>query len=298
MKRIIITVLLCMNLSVLVASPKYTDIQNARKLASVLMYASLGDDFLVAIDIKKVGNEQYYLEGISQTGKIYKLFISYLQKLAKAEKFFLRDSKVLVFPYPESSSFIVLDRKEFRKVALNAKSYLKHYRGDDPLAGQSILYSIKAINIVPYAVKSSFGKNLQGHTYHYSIELHNGEKDYITYFDAHRLLEEQRLLSGTYPELQVMDKVYSIKNVQFQNLDLNLGGTPQFAIRLTLDQDSILTEEMIGIEILEQKKYKDYLLYITIPNTIITRKFHLASRHEYLKDVEIDNDARYISRNC
>ncbi len=296
MKRIIITVLLCMNLSVLVASPKYTDIQNARKLASVLMYASLGDDFLVAIDIKKVGNEQYYLEGISQTGKIYKLFISYLQKLAKAEKFFLRDSKVLVFPYPESSSFIVLDRKEFRKVALNAKSYLKHYRGDDPLAGQSILYSIKAINIVPYAVKSSFGKNLQGHTYHYSIELHNGEKDYITYFDAHRLLEEQRLLSGTYPELQVMDKVYSIKNVQFQNLDLNLGGTPQFAIRLTLDQDSILTEEMIGIEILEQKKYKDYLLYITIPNTIITRKFHLASRHEYLKDVEIDNDARYISR--
>ncbi len=296
MKKIIIVVLFCLNLSVLVASPKYTDIQNARNLASVLMHASIEDDFLVAIDIKKVGNERYYLEGISQTGKIYKLFISYLQKLAVGEKIFLRNNKVLVFPFSESSSFVVLDRKEFRKVALNAKSYLKYYSGDDPLAGQSILHTIKAINIVPYAIESRFGKNIQGHTYHYSIELHNGERDYITYYDAYRLLEEQRLLAGTYPEIRVMDKIYSIENIQFHNLDLNLGGTPQFSIQLTLDQDSLLTEEMIGIEILEQKKYKSYLLYITIPNTVITGKFDLATQHEYLKDIEIVNDARYISR--
>ena len=296
MKKIIVAFLLCLNLSVLVASPNYTDIQNARNLASVLMHASIGDDFLVAIDIKKVGNEQYYLEGISQTGRIYKLFISYIQKLTKDEKIFLRDGKVLIFPYSESSSFVVLDRKEFRKVSLNAKSYLKYYSGDDPLSGQSILHSIKAIDIVPYATEKRFGNNLQGHSYHYSIELHNGEKDYITYFDAYKLLEEQRLLAGTYPELQVMDKVYSIENIQFHNLDLNLGGPPQFSIQLTLSQDSLLTEEMIGIEILEQKKYKSYLLYITIPNTIITRKFDLVSRHEYLRDIDIVNDARYISR--
>ena len=189
-----------------------------------------------------------------------------------------------------------MDRKEFRKVALNAKSYLKYYSGDDPLAGQSILHAIKAIDIVPYAVESRFGSNIHGNTYHYSIELHNGEKDYITYYDAYKLLEEQRLLAGTYPEIQVMDEVYSIENVQFQKLDLNLGGTPQFSIRLTLAQDNLLTEEMIGIEILEQKKYKEYLLYITIPNTIITRKFDLAPRHEYLKNIDIVNDARYVSR--
>ena len=296
MKKVIVIFLLFLNLSVLIASPKYTDIQNARSLASVLMHSSIEENFLVAIDIKKVSNEKYYLEGIAQTGKIYKLFISYLQKLTRNEKIFLRDNKVLVFPFLESSSFVVLDRKEFRKVALNAKSYLKYYRGDDPLAGQSILHAIKAIDIVPYAVESRFGSNPQGNIYHYSIELHNGEKDYITYYDAYKLLEEQKLLAGTYPEVQAMDKVYSIENVQFQKLDLNLGGTPQFSIRLTLAQDNLLTEDMIGIEILEQKKYKDYLLYITIPNTVISRKFDLATRHEYLKDIDIVNDSRYISR--
>ena len=296
MKKVIVIFLLFLNLSVLIASPKYTDIQNARSLASVLMHSSIEENFLVAIDIKKVSNEKYYLEGIAQTGKIYKLFISYLQKLTRNEKIFLRDNKVLVFPFLESSSFVVLDRKEFRKVALNAKSYLKYYRGDDPLAGQSILHAIKAIDIVPYAVESRFGSNPQGNIYHYSIELHNGEKDYITYYDAYKLLEEQRLLAGTYPEVQAMDKVYSIADVQLQNLDLNLGGTPQFSIRLTLSQDNLLTEEMIGIEILEQKKYKDYLLYITVPNTVISRKFDLANRHEYLTNIDIVNDARYISR--
>ncbi len=296
MKKTIVIFLLFLNLSVLIAGPKYTDIQNARSLASVLMHASIGEDFLVAIDIKKVSNEKYYLEGIAQSGKIYKLFISYLQSLSRKEKIFLRGNKVLVFPFSASSSFVVLDRKEFRKVALNAKSYLKYYSGDDPLAGQSILHDIKAIDIVPYAVESRLGSNLQGNIYHYSIELHNGEKDYITYYDAYKLLEEQKLLAGTYPEVQAMDKVYSIENVQFQKLDLNLGGTPQFSIRLTLAQDNLLTEDMIGIEILEQKKYKDYLLYITIPNTVISRKFDLATRHEYLKDIDIVNDSRYISR--
>ena len=57
-------------------------------------------------------------------------------------------------------------------------------------------------------------------------------------------------------EVQAMDKVYSIENVQFQKLDLNLGGTPQFSIRLTLAQDNLLTEDMIGIEILEKRNIR------------------------------------------
>ena len=276
---------------------KYTDLNNARKLATALQHSSIGSDFMVSIDIRKVAEQQYYLEGVARSGKIYKLTIDYLQQLAKKEEIFLRHNNVLIFPFKSNSSFVLFNRKEFRQVALNAKTYLKSYTGDDPLAGQNIFHSIKSLDIVPYAHKNSrFGVNLFGDYYHYILEVHNGEKDSLTYYDAYKLLEDQRLLVATYPDIPAMDKVYSIIDMKFQKLKLAYGNTPQFSIILIFDQAILLTEEMVGIEIVEQEEYKDYLIYITVPNSTIKQEFFVDRQYEYLKNISLVNDSRYISR--
>lgn len=288
---------LIFSVSILGAVPKYTDLSNARKLATVLQYASVGSDFFVSIDIRKYGGNYYYLEGIARSGKIYKLTMDYLYKLSKTESIFLKNDNILIFPFQGNSSFVVFNRKDFRQIALSAKSYNKSYYGDDPLAGQNIFYSIKSLDIVPYASQNNrFGKNPGGNYYHYTLEVHNGEKEYLTYYGAYQLLKEQKLLTSTYPDIPTIDKVYSIIDVQFQKLKLDYSSVPQFSIILVFNENVLITEEMVGIEILEQKKSKDYLLYISIPNTLVAQEFALERQYEYLKDIQIANDNRYISR--
>ena len=285
------------SLSVLGAIPKYTDLNNARKLATVLQYASIGTDFFVSVDIRKAGENRFFLEGIARNGKIYKLTMDYLYRLSKTETIFLKNNNVLIFPYKDNSTFVLFNRKDFRQIALNAKTYNKSYYGDDPLAGQNIFYSIKSLDIVPYASQNNrFGKNLNGDFYHYTLEVQNGEREYLTYYTAYRLLEEQKLLSSTYPDIPAIDKVYSIVDVQFQKLKLDYSSVPQFSIILIFNENILIAEEMVGIEILEQKEYKDYLLYISIPNTLVAQEFSLERQYEYLKDIQLTNDSRYISR--
>ena len=298
MKKIIISVcFLLISLSVFAAPTKYTNLTKAKKLAGILKYASINDDVLISVDLKRVSNDKYYLEGIAQSGRIYILYINYLQKLLQYEDIFLSDNKVLIFPNPDRSSFVVLDKKEFLKVALNAKSYLRKYVGDDPLSGRSLLYDIKAINVVPYSSENNpLGDNPEGVPYHYVIELHNGEKDLLTYYDAYELLNEQRLLVATYPEIPVINTVYSITDLQFKPLELDKGGLPQFSAILTFDQDTLLTEEQIGIEIFSQKNSHGQLVYISIPNTIVKQPLVAERSIEYLNSVRLSNDNRYISR--
>lgn len=298
MKKIII-VIACYFISIvtlLAIVPKYTSLENATKLAIILKNASIGEDNLVSIDLKKISGEQYYLEGITNRGKIYLLYINYLQRVLKYEKLFIANNKMIIFLSPKSSSFVILDKKSFLTSAFSANSYLKIYKGDDPLSGRNVLQKIKSIDVTPYGVKNNrFGIDNKGNYYHYSIELHNGEKELLTYKDAYKLLEEQRLLTALAPEIPAIDRVNTITDFRVNNLNVAVDN-PNFSIIITFDQDNLLTEEQIGFEFIELKGTKDYQLLISIPNSTVSQNFSKINDIEYLKDISLTNDKRYISR--
>ena len=285
------------------AVPKYTDKETALRLARVLDEGTFGRYTITSTYVQNEDINNYYISVILSDGSSKKWYIDQIYQWSRDDRLLLNDNRVLLFPDLEDSAFEILDKNEFHKLALQATVYVKKYEVDDPLHGKEFRFRIKSFGLIA-PDETAFGRDESDSKYRYIIDLYNGNRELLTYEDAYRVQQENRLLEESRFTDTTFEKAYHVTRIVPHRKELSENGVSQFGVEIQFNQPVELTGEHFPYMIYEKrtlnqqtKKYRrEFFIDFTIPNSEKRFEVKPIKNLEYLYDIQVVEDPTYPKR--
>jgi len=280
------------------AAPRYTDRENARALAQALDKGIFRNAIIQSTFIQSIGGENYYIKVVLDNGTSQDWTLEQIHQWSKAEAFLLSGNRVLMFPAEDSNAFVVLDKNEFVRQALAAKTYAKHYEGNDPLAGTTIHYAVRGFNLAEL-LGIAAGWDAQGYRHHYVLDLVNGQREFLSYLEAYDVMQRKGLLDETAAPGTVLDWPYRLKQmIAHEAGPKDENGTARFSLELVFDEPVALRPAHFPVQVFEMpaNDHGGFTLQVTLPNAELGVAVQPIAALEFLNTIRVQNDANHAKR--
>lgn len=313
---VLLSVIFIYGLGSALAMPRYTDKENALKMASVLDKGKFAHLKISSTYVINDREDEFYISVVLSDGTNRKWSLDQIYSWSREDKLRLSENRSLIFLNPESTQFHVLDKNKFHKLALRAKDYIKTYAKGDPLEGKTFHYAIKSFNMI-YPKETAFGRDKTGSKFRYILDLVNGTRELLTYEDAfnmtyqyneetgtYQFSEKKRLLLEKNPQL-TLEKAYQITKVVPHQKEINDTRFAQFGLEVIFDRALKLANDQFPFEIYEgmvatrhrKDKTRAFFIDITLPNAEKRdEELGRIKNLEYLHNIHLVNDPKYPKR--
>jgi hypothetical protein len=285
------------------AVPKYTDKETALKLAKTLDKGTFGRYTISSAYVQNDNVSEYYISVILSDGSAHKWYINQVYKWSREDKLQLENNRTLLFLDPKDTSFVVLDKNRFHRLALKSNIFVKSFPEGDPLTGKQFRFFVKTFSLIS-PTETAFGRDNTGSKYRYIIDLYNGMRELITYEGAFGIMTNALLMAEKKPMSPTFKHAYNVTKVVAHPKKPAENGVSQFGIEIQFDRPILLVGEHFPYQMYERKRYdrrkkkskKEFILDITIPNS--EKKFEIKGidHLEYLQNIAIVKDPKHSKR--
>ena len=308
MKSTRIKLLLILGLVILIvgnlaAVPKYTDKETALRLARVLDEGSFGRYTITSTYVQNEDINNYYISVILSDGSSKKWFIDQIYKWAREDRLRLSGNKALLFSDPADSTFKILDKNLFHKLALQANVFVKDFKVGDPLYGKQFRFRIKSFSLIS-PDETAFGRDNTGSKYRYILDLYNGNRELLTYEDAYKAQQSKSLIYENNFKDTTFEKAYHITRILPRSKGPSVNGVSQFGIEIHFNQSVDLLGEHFPYIIYEKdtvdrrtrKHRREFYIDFTVPNSEERFEVKPIKNLEYLYNIHVIKDPKYPKR--
>lgn len=287
----------------LVAVPKYTNKETALRLAKVLDEGTFGRYTITSTYVQNEDINNYYISVILSDGSAQKWYIDQIYKWSRDDRLTLANNKALLFLDLQDSSFEVLDKNEFHKLALQATVFVKQFMGDDPLQGKTFRFKVKNFSLIS-PTETAFGRDRNGSKYRYIVDLFNGNRELFTYEDAFMIQKNNHLMIEESSSAPTFERAYHITRLVPHAKATSENGVSQFGLEVQFNQAVILEGDHLPYVIYEKNKFnnqtkkykKEFLIDFTIPNCEEKFEVNVIKNLEYLYNIHVLKDPKYPRR--
>jgi hypothetical protein len=287
------------------AFPEYTSRENAINLADVLDKGFFRSSRITSVFVKNRGEDEYYLQAILDDGSSRLWTLDSIYDWSKNDDLILSGNRALIFPVSGSTEFDILYKNDFYRMVLQAGAYLKTFGAHDPMEGKSILLAIRKFRIIDFGEEGSYSTDEMGHRYRYVLEMENGIREFLTYYDAYRLFQSGAFITPSDGNV-VHQRPYQVRELAevARHLEDELHNIWSFGVEIIFDRPVELLSEQFGYQIIEQdlrdpetgKRRNHFFVNIVFPNTIKNRDVPGFRNLDYLSYVEIVTDVEHQMR--
>lgn len=287
------------------AAPRYTDKETALELARALEQGVFRGHLITSTFIEGRGEGRYQLKVVLDDNTVQEWTLPQLHRWSQEEAVLLRGNRALLFPRADSNRFVTLDKNAFARRALKATIYCKAYREPDPLAGQRICYAVNRFNLVEL-VGLRPGKDRRGYRHHYVFDLVNGQRERLSYLDAHRLLERGGLLNDPGRAGAVMVRPYRLQEIHARPIGEGANGDgngegreglARFSVEMVFDRPVGLEPGHFPVRVFERANQRSlFVLELMMPNAEVAPDVQPIERLEFLSAIQAVPDLRYQKR--
>ncbi|HJL85699.1 MAG TPA: hypothetical protein QF623_01105, partial [SAR324 cluster bacterium] len=194
------------------AFPEYTSRENAIRLADVLDKGFFRGSRITSVFVKNRGEDEYYLQAILDDGSSRLWTLDSIYDWSKNDDLILSGNRALIFPVAGSTEFDILYKNDFYRMVLQATAYLKIFGPHDPMEGKNIQMAIRKFRIIDFGEEGSYSTDEMGHRYRFVLELENGIREFLTYYDAYRLFQSGAFINPSEGEV-VHRRPYQVREL-------------------------------------------------------------------------------------
>ncbi len=288
------------------AFPKYTSRENAIKLADVIDKGFYRGTNITTVFVKNRGEDEYYLQAILDDGSSRMWTLDNINDWTKNDELILSGNRALIFPMKGSTEFAVLEKNKFYRKIITAGAFIKTYETHDVLEGISLVYAIRKFRIIQQGDERHYTSDESGHRYRYVLELENGSKEYLTYPDAYRLMQNDALLESSLKGETVHRRPFRVREIADvpRQLEDELRNIWSFGVEVFFDRPVTLKSSQFAYQIVEQNlrdpetgmRRNQFFVHVVFPNTIKIRDVPGFRNLEYLRYVEVVTDVEHQQR--
>lgn len=306
MKRLGIVCLLLILAAPLWAFPKYTNRENALRLAQIIDKGQFKDFRIASVFVKNRTDLEYYLQVILDDGSTHAWYMDNIYNWTLTDQLILTNNRALVFPSDESTEFHILDKNEFYKLVLTSKAFNKKYPTHDLLFGKNLMMEIRRFRMLKPGEDDRFTTDKKGHRYRYVLELKNGSREILTYLDAYNLQTNGAFIRETRPEDVILVRSYQVEDIKVvpKQLEDELRNIWRFGIEVQFNQPIPLTEDLFPFQVIEEnmrdpdtgERLNRFHVQVLFPNSEKFKEIRQIRTLEYLQHVQIVTDVEHQKR--
>ena len=281
------------------AASRYTDKDNALKLAEALDKGVYHQKLITSTFVQSEDKDKYYIKAILENGAEHNWDIRELRGMARDGDLVLRNNQALIFPDETENSFVILDKNLFSQRALQSKVYIKLHPDSDVLAGQEIAFGIHRFNLAGLlGIQST--RDDQGYKHQYVLDLENGQRELLSLLDAYQVLDRNGLRTGT-SGMDVLRTPYRLREIRTHGLtETGQLGVGQFGVEVVFDRPVILQPNHFPYRFFENgndsSSRDKFVVEVTLPNAELAGRIRPIKVLEYLHEVRAVTDPTYSKR--
>jgi hypothetical protein len=283
------------------AAPRYVDKDSALEIAKALDKGIFRGHIISSTFVQAAGREQYRIKVVLDNGTEQDWDLEQLRAWTREGAVSLPGNRILLFPRADSAVYVLFDKNEFARKALRARVLVRRYAEPDPLAGQTIRYSVYQFNLVDL-LHLKPGADSQGYRHQYFFDLENGQREFISHLDAYTLMAQNALLED--PGAAggpVMRSPYQLRAINPRDLQM-ANGIGRFGLELVFDRPVQLEAGHFPFQIYERspggprKMGLPFVVEFTLPNTVLPAQLPPIKTLEFLNSVAATSDDRHGAR--
>jgi len=284
------------------AASRYTDKDNALKLAAALDKGVYQRKLITSTFVKSVSTDKYFIKAVLENGAEFDWDINKIRALAREGKVMLRNNQALIFPDQSENKFVVLDKNLFSQRALRSKVYVKLHPESDVLVGRRIAFGIHQFNLAKLLGTQNTHDD-HGYRHEYIIDLENGQREKLSLLDAFHVLERGALLSEPGME-PVMRAPYRLTEMRVYGLqETGQLGVGQFGVEMVFDRPIELNNNHFPYRFYENGDIEGrstgrekFVVEVTLPNAELIGRIRHIQILEYLHNIRVVPDPIHAKR--